>query len=122
MAALGKTGIRKLAELCYHKAHYAASRIAELDGYEIASERPFFKEFVVRCPAPVKDINKHLLEEWGIIGGYDLGRDYAHLKNHMLVCVTEVISRQEIDALVDALGEAKELALSVSWKDLAEGG
>ncbi len=106
MAALGKTGLRKLAELCYHKAHYAAGRIAELEGYSVVGDRPFFKEFVVRCPAPVKAINDFLLEEWGIIGGYDLGGDYPHLENHMLICVTEVIGRREIDALVDALDAA----------------
>ncbi|MGD8738201.1 MAG: aminomethyl-transferring glycine dehydrogenase subunit GcvPA, partial [Anaerolineae bacterium] len=100
LAALGPTGMRTLAELCYHKAHYAAQRIAELDGYQVG-DAPFFKEFVIRCPAPVKKINTYLLEEWGIIGGYDLGKDYPHLERHMLVCVTEVISRQEIDALVE---------------------
>ncbi|MFC2037935.1 aminomethyl-transferring glycine dehydrogenase subunit GcvPA [Chloroflexota bacterium] len=106
LAALGKAGLRQLAELCYHKAHYAAGRIAELDGYELVGDRPFFKEFVVRCPAPVKAINDYLLQEWGIIGGYDLGGDYPHLENHMLLCVTEVISREEIDALANALAEA----------------
>jgi glycine dehydrogenase subunit 1 len=110
LAALGPTGMRTLAELCYHKAHYAAQRIAELDGYQVG-DAPFFKEFVIRCPAPVKKINTYLLEEWGIIGGYDLGKDYPHLERHMLVCVTEVISRQEIDALVEGLAEAgKETA------------
>jgi glycine dehydrogenase subunit 1 len=106
LAALGKTGLCKLAELCYHKAHYAASRIGGLDGYQVMAEKPFFKEFVVRCPAPVKAINDYLLDEWGIIGGYDLGRDYPALENHMLICVTEVISREEIDTLVEALAEA----------------
>ena len=57
LAALGKTGLRKLAELCYHKAHYAANRIGGLEGYEVRGDRPFFKEFVVRCPAPVDAIN-----------------------------------------------------------------
>ena len=108
LAALGKKGLRTLAELCYHKAHYAAGRIAALEGYQVIEDKPFFKEFVVRCPAPVREINDYLLEEWGIIGGYDLGRDYAHLENHMLLCVTEVIRREEIDALVDALAEAVE--------------
>ncbi len=111
LAALGRTGLRKLAELCYHKAHYAASRIGALDRYDVLGGKPFFKEFAVRCPAPVQPINDYLLAEWGIVGGYDLGRDYAHLENHMLVCVTEVISREEIEALAEALAEAaKEVA------------
>jgi glycine dehydrogenase subunit 1 len=108
MAALGKTGIRQLAGLCYHKAQYAAERIAALEGYQVAGSKPFFQEFVVRCPAPVKDINNYLLTEWGIIGGFDLGRDYPHLENHMLVCVTEVITREEIDGLTNALAQATE--------------
>jgi glycine dehydrogenase subunit 1 len=110
LAALGKTGIRQLAELCYHKAHYAAERIAALDGYQVVGDQPFFQEFVVRCPAPVPEINNYLLAEWGLIGGFDLGRAYPHLENHMLVCVTEVITREEIDGLANALvGAAEEV-------------
>ncbi len=108
LAALGKTGIRQLAGLCYHKAHYAAERVAALDGYQVIGSKPFFQEFVVRCPAPVRDINNYLLTNWGLIGGFDLGRDYPHLENHMLVCVTEVITREEIDGLVNALAGAAE--------------
>ncbi len=108
LAALGKTGLRTLAELCYHKAHYAAGRIAALEGYQVWDDRPFFHEFVVRCPAPVAAINRYLLEEWGLIGGYDLERDYPHLANHMLLCVTEVIRREEIEALIEALAEAQK--------------
>ena len=104
LSAMGRHGLRQVAELCYHKAHYAAQRIAALDGYEVLMERPFFKEFVVRCPAPVAEINDKLLD-WGIIGGYDLEQDYPHLKNSMLLCVTEVNSREEIDYLVEALRE-----------------
>ncbi len=106
LAALGKSGLRRLAELCYHKAHYAAARIDELDGYRVVAQKPFFQEFAVQCPAPVQAINEHLLEERGIIGGYDLGRDYTQRENQMLLCVTEVICREEIDELVDALDSA----------------
>jgi glycine dehydrogenase subunit 1 len=94
-----------VAELCYHKAHYAADRIDELTGYAVLRGKPFFKEFVVRCPRPVEEINDRLLEAWGIIGGYDLGQDYPHLKNRALLCVTEMNTREEIDALVEALGD-----------------
>ena len=106
MAALGKSGLRRLAELCYHKAHYAAQLIAKIDGYEVLGDKPFFHEFVIRCPAPVQAINDYLLDEWGLIGGYDLGQAYPERGNEMLVCVTEVASQIEIDSLVTALGEA----------------
>jgi glycine dehydrogenase subunit 1 len=105
MAALGKCGMRRVAELCYHRAHYAAQQIAKIDGFSVVDDKPFFKEFVVRCPRPVVEINDYLLDEWGIIGGYDLGQDYSHLKDHMLLCVTEMNPREEIDMLVEALEE-----------------
>ena len=105
LAAMGKRGLRQVAELCYHKAHYAARRIAALPGFELADEAPFFKEFAVRCPMPVKTLNDELLEEWGIIGGLDLGHFYPDRKDQMLLCVTEMNTQGEIDYLVEALEE-----------------
>ena len=105
MAAMGKQGLRTVAEHCYHKAHYAAGRIAELPGYQVLSDRPFFKEFVVRCPRPVDETLQELLDEWDILAGYELGRDYPDLADGLLVCVTEMNSREEIDTLVAALAE-----------------
>jgi glycine dehydrogenase subunit 1 len=105
MAALGKCGMRQVAELCYHKAHYAADRIDALDGFAVRRDKPFFKEFVVRCPTSVDQINQELLRRRAIIGGYDLGRSYPSLEDHMLVCVTEMNPREEIDLLVRTLEE-----------------
>jgi glycine dehydrogenase subunit 1 len=105
LSVMGKSGLRKVAELCYHKAHYAANRIGALKGFVVDTSKPFFHEFVVKCPRPVQEINQRLIEK-GIIGGYDLGQDYPHLKDHMLICVTEMNTRDEIDALVDGLKEA----------------
>ena len=104
MSLLGKGGLRKVAELCYHKAHYAAQRIGAVPGFSLSEKSPFFNEFFVSCPLPVEEINQHLLEH-GILGGYDLGKDYPTLANHMLVAVTELNSRDEIDALVEVLSE-----------------
>jgi glycine dehydrogenase subunit 1 len=104
MSLLGKHGLREVAELNYQKAHYAAQEIASLEGYELWSDQPFFNEFTVRCPHPVSKINEHLLEH-GVVGGYDLGNDYPELANHMLLAVTEMNSKEEIDLLVDVLAE-----------------
>ena len=100
LAALGKQGLRQVAELCYHKAHYAASRIAQLSGYSLPIDGTFFQEFVVRCPIPPAEVNRGLLDR-NILGGLDISES---IPNGMLVCVTEMNSREEIDALVDALG------------------
>jgi len=104
MSLLGQAGLRQVAELCFHKAHYAAEKITRLKGYGLCFEAPFFHEFSVRCPRPVVEINDHLLEH-GILGGYDLGQDYPSLAGHMLIAVTEMNTKDEIDTLVDALAE-----------------
>jgi glycine dehydrogenase subunit 1 len=105
MAALGRCGLPQVASLCYHKAHYAAAQIDALESYQVWQDEPFFKEFVVKCPHPVAEINRYLLADWNIIGGYDLGRTYPHLEEHMLVAVTETNTQVEIDDLVAALEE-----------------
>jgi glycine dehydrogenase subunit 1 len=105
MSVMGRQGLRAVSELCYHKSHYAADRIDALERYSVDRDKPFFKEFVVRCPVPVRQINDYLLAEHGILGGYDLGADYPERENQMLVAVTEMNTRQEIDRLVKGLEE-----------------
>lgn len=106
LSTLGKSGLRQVAELCYHKAHYAARKINRLPGCRVDLKREFFNEFVVECPRPVSEINARLRER-NIVGGYDLSRDYPHLDNAMLVAVTEMNTREEIDAFVKVLGEVE---------------
>jgi glycine dehydrogenase subunit 1 len=105
LSSLGPRGLRTVAELCWHKAHYAARAIGKLPGYE-AGGGEFFHEFVVRCPRPVREINRRLFESHGIIGGYDLEASYPDKRNRMLVCCTEMNSRPQIDRLVEGLKEA----------------
>ena len=109
LSLMGKNGMKRAAELCYHKAHYAAAQIDHLNSYTVDQSQPFFHEFVIQCPVPVAQINAALYEA-GIIGGIDLGADYPALKNHMLLCVTEMNSKDEIDTLVSILNEVSEKA------------
>lgn len=104
LAYMGKGGMRKVAEICYHRAHYAAAGIDKLDRYQLISSGHFFNEFVVQCPKPVDEINQALLEE-GILGGYNLQSDYPEAVNQMLVCVTEMNDRTQIDRLIQVLGQ-----------------
>jgi glycine dehydrogenase subunit 1 len=105
MSLLGKHGMRQVSELCYHKAHYTATQITALIKYQLGSEAPFFNEFAIHCPKPVAEINELLLDN-GVLGGYDLGQDYPSLTNYMLVAVTEMNTKEEIDILVELLKEA----------------
>ena len=103
LAAMGRQGLRRVAELCYHKAHYAASAIDGLDGYSLPQSGEFFQEFVVACPEAPSKINRRLMER-NILGGLDVSDRF---ENGMLLCVTEMNSREDIDLLVDVLSEAK---------------
>ena len=114
LAAMGKQGLRQIAELCYHKAHYAAAKIAELPGYSLPMSGTFFQEFVIQCPDSPGRINRRLLEQ-NILGGWDLTAEPNGESNGstpalgcdqgMLLCVTEMNSKEDIDCLVSALGE-----------------
>ena len=104
LATMGRKGLTQVAELCLQKTHYAASEIAKLPGYALAfPDKPFFKEFVVKTPGDPVEINKNLMEQ-GIIGGLALNKFYPEMGNAMLICVTEQRTKEEIDALVTALG------------------
>lgn len=101
LATLGKQGLRETAELCYQKAHYAASQIDALDGYSLASDGTFFNEFVISCREPVQSTLDALLEH-KIIGGADASERVA---NGIVFALTEQNTRAEIDRLVAALDE-----------------
>ncbi len=104
LSVMGRAGLRQVAELCYHKAHYAAEILSQIPGYGLCFSDPFFHEFSLCCPKPVAEINAHLLEH-GILGGYDLSQDYPSLPNHMLIAVTEMNTKEEIDLLAEILAE-----------------
>jgi len=106
LATVGRSGLRWIAELTFHRSHYAAAQIAAIPGCSVnpdAPGQPFFREFVTRLPVPVAEANRVLRRDFGVIGGYDLGRDHPGLDHDMLVAVTEMNPRADIDRLVDGL-------------------
>jgi glycine dehydrogenase subunit 1 len=105
MEAMGKKGLREVAEQNLQKAAYAAERIKAVDGFEIAFDSPFFNEFTVRCNGDASEILEKLRTEHGIIGGLALDKYFPERKNEFLVCVTEINSREQIDKLADGLNK-----------------
>ncbi|HEY9054736.1 MAG TPA: aminomethyl-transferring glycine dehydrogenase subunit GcvPA [Rectinemataceae bacterium] len=104
LAALGASGLAKVGRLCWDKAHYAASRIGSSQGFEIITGT-FFKEFLVRCPIDAEALVARLLKK-GIMAGLPLSRLGRSDGRDLLVCVTEMNSKAQIDKLADALQEA----------------
>jgi len=102
MAALGRQGLRRVAELNLYKAAYAREAIAALPGYRMAFDAPTFHEFVVRTPVPPAEVNRRLRRD-RILGGLPLAGRYPDLQDGWLLCVTEQRTREEIDRLVALL-------------------
>jgi len=96
MAAMGKHGMREVAELCLRKAHYALDELVKKPKVSRAFSAPFFKEFVVKVDKGMGPVNAKLDNE-KIIGGLDLGEHYPELKGHVLIAVTEKRTKDEID-------------------------
>lgn len=103
-AAMGKEGLREVASQCLSKAHYAAEKIAEIEGFNLKFSSLFFNEFVTGCPVePEKP--EALLAEKGILSGLPVEIEN---KKCVLWCVTECVSKNEIDLLVQELKKISE--------------
>ena len=107
MALMGPEGFAEVGRLIVGQSHYAARRLAELDGVRLLFPDGFFKEFVVvfdETGRTVSEVNRALREQ-GIFGGKDLSSDFPELGQSALYCVTEVHARADVDRLVAAMKE-----------------
>ncbi|WP_139903469.1 aminomethyl-transferring glycine dehydrogenase subunit GcvPA [Clostridium thermarum] len=104
MTTLGKQGIKEVAQQSMKKAHYAYKQLIKTGKYAPLFNKPFFMEFAVKSPVDISKLNEQLLTN-GILGGYDLGRDYPRYRDGSLLCVTEKRTKSEIDNLVQIMEE-----------------
>ena len=114
LETMGRRGLQEVAHQCAQKAAYAARRIAEIEGFSLPFTAPRFNEFVVRGPMMASDLLARLAAEEKINGGLALSRYFKDRPNDFLVCVTELNSRREIEALVEGLGHITRVALTAS--------
>jgi glycine dehydrogenase subunit 1 len=103
LETMGKRGLQEVAQQCVQKTAYAAKQIAALDGFSVPFSAPRFNEFVVRGSGNAKDLLARLASERNITGGLPLSRYFKDRPNEFLVCVTEMNSRADMDALVEGL-------------------
>jgi len=104
LSLLGPQGLKELAELNVQKSHELFERLQRLGTFERVFDQPFFNEFTVRCPegSRVETLNRHLLKA-GIVGGLPLAPWYPALPQTSLWCVTEAISRDQLDRVLEVL-------------------
>jgi glycine dehydrogenase subunit 1 len=97
MASLGGTGMRELAQLNFDKAEYLKARLRDA-GVSLPFGAVTFNEFVAAFPDGFDATYRRLIAR-GIVAGLPLGPYYPALKNHYLLCVTETMSKEDLDAL-----------------------
>jgi glycine dehydrogenase subunit 1 len=102
---LGRRGIVELAELMLQRTAYARARLRSIDGVSLLHEQPVVREFAVALDAPVERVIERC-QAAGVNPGYALGRDYPEHENGLLVALTELRTREDIDRLADVLGRA----------------
>jgi glycine dehydrogenase subunit 1 len=107
LSLMGPKGMVELGKHILQKSQYTAKRLSEIDGVQIRFTSSFFKEFVVDFSGTglsVEKINKALLEK-NIFGGKDLTAEFSDLGNCALYCITELITKEDIDTLINSLTE-----------------
>ncbi|EJY55935.1 glycine dehydrogenase (decarboxylating) [Alicyclobacillus hesperidum URH17-3-68] len=104
MSYMGKAGMQELAQQNFHKAHYLRDRLLAIDGVKPVFSTPFFNEFALQLPKSVADVQVAMLEA-GYLFGYDLSQDYPQYGNSVLLTVTEMRTREEMDEMVQRLKE-----------------
>ena len=97
LSCLGKN-LKRLAEINLQKARYLRDGLSALDGWSLVFSGPVYNEFLMRCPDPCA-VNRKL-QEAGMVGGYLAGKDYPELEGTLLLCATEMLSKEQIDEIV----------------------
>ena len=98
LVALGKN-LKQLAELNIFKTQYLKNGLLSLKGWKEVFTAPVYNEFVVSC-TDARLVNEKL-QAAGIIGGYELSRDYPELENTLLFCATEMLTKDDMDRVID---------------------
>ena len=102
MSLVGKTGLKKLAQLNLDKAEFMRQELAKIKGIEVKRSSPTFNEFSVFLPKKAEDVIEAMMAH-GFAAGFPLGRYYGGMDNYLLVAVTEKRTKDEIVAYTEAL-------------------
>jgi len=100
---LGRRGIVELAELMLQRTAYARERLSALDGVSLIHEQPVVREFAIRTEAPAERVIERCRAD-GVNPGVSLGP--LGYEEGLLVAITELRTRADIDRLADAVGAA----------------
>jgi glycine dehydrogenase subunit 1 len=102
LSCFGNEGLRELAMMNLSKTEYAKKVVSKIKGCKLAFSSPTFNEFVLEIKGSPEKILKEL-RKVGILGGLPLAKFYPELNHHLLITVTEMMKKEEIDRWAKAL-------------------
>jgi glycine dehydrogenase subunit 1 len=99
LLSLGRTGLKEIALQNIQKTHYLKKGLSKIPGYEILNKKPTYNEFLLKCP----DINflTTQCKENDLLPPLKLSHYYPNMKDIVLVCVTEMNSKQSLDKFIE---------------------
>jgi glycine dehydrogenase subunit 1 len=106
LSCLGKDGFKEIAQQNFDKAEFAKAAILKNKNIKLFNTGATFNEFVITLPEDASDTVSRLLTK-GILAGIPLGKYYPHLKNNLLICVTETNKEKDISALAKILEDIR---------------
>ena len=102
LALLGPAGLERVARACVARTEELVAALTGIDGIRAAFAGPRFHEAVLQLDRPVAPLLESLAAE-GIVGGYDLSRDYPELGHALLTCATETRTTADIECYARSL-------------------
>ena len=102
LALLGPAGLERVARACVARTQELVAALTRIDGIRAAFAGPRFHEAVLQLDRPVAPLLESLAAE-GIVGGYDLSRDYPELGHAFLTCATETRTTADIECYARSL-------------------
>ncbi len=101
LSTLGEMGLQKIAKLCTAKAHAFAEQLTKIPGVHLAKTGAYFHEFLLELPCEADSLLA-LLQQEKIFGGIDYHRFDPSVQDQVLVAVSELHSKTDLDRAADA--------------------
>jgi glycine dehydrogenase subunit 1 len=102
LATVGAHGLRSIATANMERARELRAAVLAVPGIRPSSDAPYFNEFVVKAPLPAALLIERM-ERRNFLAGVDLSRWYPDMPDALLMCATELTSREDIAAFTGAL-------------------
>lgn len=107
LSLMGKEGLVELAGINFSRSEYTKEKFSSIKNVELKFSGSTFNEFVLTVPNAKQVIEK--LKSSQINLGMNLASDFSEIENGILVCITEMNSKDDIDEVAQKLDEIVNL-------------